>query len=191
MSNRNPFNVEALEPRAFFSVTAALSHMATAPAKASVIVKLPFPIPASFGLSGTATGTYIRANGIPDTGATYQFTGSGKVSPLGADTVTGSLHTPGFILNGVDTGTLTLSNTKGSVTVSVSGPAVSPLATPVPLLNLTYTITGGTGSYKNLKGTGPVRMILIPNTILPPTAIGITQTGHFTFTFLPGVIPLA
>jgi hypothetical protein len=191
MSNRNPFDVEALESRAFFSVTAALSHMVTAPAIASVVVKLPFPIPASFGLTGTATGTYTRAAGIPDTGATYHFTGSGKISPLGADTVTGSLHTPGFILNGVDTGTLTLSNAKGTVTVSLSGPAANPSATPVPMLNLTYTITGGTGSYKNVKGTGPVRMILIPNTILPPTAVGITQTGHFTFTFMPGVIPLA
>jgi hypothetical protein len=191
MSNRNPFDVEALEPRAFFSVTAAQSHMVTASVKASVIVKLPFPIPASFGLTGTATGSYTRATGIPDTGATYHFTGSGKISPLGADTVTGSLQTPGFILNGVDTGTLTLSNVKGTVTVSVTGPSANPSATPVPMLMLTYTVTGGTGSYKNLKGTGPIRMILIPSTILPPTAFGITQTGHFTFTFLPGVIPLA
>ena len=191
MSHRNPCDVETLESRAFLSVTAAQSHMSAADRISAIVVKLPFPIPTSFGLSGTATGTFTRAVVNPDTGSTYAFTGTGKISPLGADAISGSIQTPGFILNGQDTGTLTVSNTKGTVTVAVSGLAASPSATAVPMLNLTYTVTGGSGAYKTLKGTGRVSVILKPITILPPTAFGITQTGKFTMTFSSGVIPLA
>ena len=128
---------------------------------------------------------------IPDVGTTYTFTGTGSVTPLGSDTLTGSLTTPGFILNGLEKGSLTLTNSKGTVTISLSGPAVSPIAAATPTFKLTYAITGGTGAYKNLRGIGTATLALHPTLPPPPLVFGVTQVGQFTLALKAGTVPLA
>jgi hypothetical protein len=105
-------------------------------------------------LSGTVSGTWTMKMTLPDTGGDQVLTGTGNVAPLGDVQMSGELHTPGFILMGETTGTVTLSNADGSVTLQLVGPP-QPGFSPPPS-TFQYTITGGTGKYTGLSGSGTV-----------------------------------
>jgi hypothetical protein len=103
-------------------------------------------------LRGTVDGTTNIAVSNPDAGSTQEFKGSGNVVPLGAVNATGSLQLPGNIAKGRATGTMTLTNTHGSITIKLVGPLETGFSAAPS--TLAYTVTGGTGSYRGAKGSG-------------------------------------
>ena len=189
MRKSNGFSLETLEKRELMSASGLTWNMAsTSTASGGTTVKLPFPVPTAIGLVGTASGTYLKHVANPDTGATYSLSGTGNVTPLGSDTVSGSLVTPGFVANGRITGTVTLNNSHGSVTASLSGAAPAAI-TATSAIKLTYVVTSATGRYKGTAGTGSVVVAFSPMKVAPPTAFGVTA-GDFTLTFKAGVVAL-
>lgn len=103
-------------------------------------------------INGTLAGTAQKHPSIPDTGQEVDLSGSGQLKTLGAVQVSGSVRTAGFIKQGRSTGTLTLSNYQGSVTLALTGPS-QPGNSLLPT-SYSFTITGGTGTYRSLSGRG-------------------------------------
>ena len=116
----------------------------------------------SLPLTGKITGTYTIPPLLnPEAGQTYIFNGSGTAGALGAVTATGSVHLPGFIASGKATGTLTLSNSLGSVTLTLTGPPQAGFgAFPS---TLSFVITSATGAYANDSDTGTIKVTLQPS----------------------------
>ena len=81
-------------------------------------------------LHGLLSGSY-SAHTLPDVGTTYDLFGQGQVQPLGPMTVTGSVHFPGSILKGHGGGTLTLSDSQGTLTLQLTEPVLDPLPGPL------------------------------------------------------------
>jgi hypothetical protein len=78
--------------------------------------------------------------------------GSGNVGPLGAVTSTGTLSASGAEPMNYS-GTVTLVGSSGSVTLSLTGRLFGPVSIGRPV-DLTYTITGGTGAFEDATGSG-------------------------------------
>jgi probable HAF family extracellular repeat protein len=121
------------------------------------------PVNDSFG--GTVSGTWSQLPTPPDVGGTLLFDGSGMVTPLGKARATGTLQTPGFILDGHAQGTFQLANAQGSVTVAlVSEEPLPPFSGPPTVLDYTfhYTVVAGTGADANVRGSGEAFLHLTP-----------------------------
>jgi hypothetical protein len=118
---------------------------------------------------GLVSGTWTNQPTLPDTGKTQDLEGSGVFFSLGQVQMSGRLHTPGFVLQGRTTGTLVLSNARGSITLELVGPLQSGFSPPPSAFQ--YTITGGTGAYAGLTGQG--------------TATLLETSGNFSMTFVP------
>jgi hypothetical protein len=133
-------------------------------------------------LKGEVQGTYTVRRPNPDTGSTYELSGQGRVQPLGGSEVNGSFQTPGNITNGHAEGTLTLTGAQGGVTLQLVGPTQAAFAPPPA--QFTFTITGGTGKFQGVTGSGTAALAL---RAAPPAAGGATQPagGAFTLTFGP------
>jgi hypothetical protein len=115
----------------------------------------------SLPLAGTITGTYTIPPLLnPDAGVTYIFNGSGNAGALGAVTATGSVRLPGFIASGKATGTLTLSNSQGSVSLQLTGPMQAGFGAFPSTLN--FVITSATGAYANDGDAGAIKVTLQP-----------------------------
>jgi hypothetical protein len=71
----------------------------------------------------------------------------------------GSLAGTGFIAEGHATGTLTLTNARGSVTLALTGPSQDGFSPPGSGA-YTFAVRGGTGSYARTVGTGEVDLAL-------------------------------
>jgi hypothetical protein len=111
-------------------------------------------------LAGTISGTYsIAPTTNPDAGKLYLFNGAGTAGMLGQVTAAGSIRTLGFVATGQATGTLTLSNSQGSVTLKMIGPS-QPGFSNLPA-TLTYQITAATGAYYGDQGTGTIAVSLL------------------------------
>ena len=99
------------------------------------------------------------------------LSGSGKIGPLGAVTSTGSLK-----VSGAEpvtySGTMTLAGASGSITLSLFGRLFGPNRLGAPI-DLTYTITGGTGAFQGATGSGTA--------IFSPS--GFSSTGAFALAF--------
>lgn len=108
------------------------------------------------GLRGTVQSSYTTQAPFPDSGTTLALAGFGRVQPLGVVQVTGEIHTVGFVRRGRATGTLTLSNNRGTVTLDLEGPEQGGLAPPPPRLH--YTVSGGTGDFESMTGAGKVAL---------------------------------
>jgi hypothetical protein len=137
-------------------------------------------------LSGQVSGTWLEQPTIPDVGHTQTLSGSGVVAPLGMAQVSGELHTPGFVARGETTGTITLSNADGSVTLRLVGPPQAGFSPPPS--SFQYTITGGTGKFAAASGTGVVTFAEqeSPPLVCPPNALCLPLAGGtFTMTFQP------
>ena len=78
--------------------------------------------------------------------------GTGTIGPMGAVTSSGTLTATGAEPM-VYQGTLTLVGASGSITISLSGEVLGP-AQISGSVDLTYTITGGTGAYQGATGSG-------------------------------------
>jgi hypothetical protein len=125
-------------------------------------------------LSGSGHGTYTSASKVPDTGVNYTLQGVANLSELGPVTVTGSVHSLGFILTGQASGTLTFTNLQGSVTIHLTGPVQEGFSA-LPK-HFSYTVTGGTGAYAHLEDHGSLDLILQQVSANP----GLTGAGTFT-----------
>ena len=112
---RTILGIEELESRvALSSYNPAL--VATAALSAEYQASAPASQPSQH-LHGNLHGSYAIVPSIPDTGRQYDLSGSGYIHGLGQVTATGELHSTGFIGNGHATGTLTLQNPNGTVTL--------------------------------------------------------------------------
>ena len=150
---RHPFALEQLEGRALFSVITPDDVVTVAPTSTMQPVVLAAAATNSTPLVGAfnVAGKYSHPLGNPDTGSAYNFTGTGKTALLGSFTMTGQIHPPGFIQSARATGTFTLTNSKGTIRLSVKGPQQGAGVIP-PFVS--YTILRGTGSYANSSGKG-------------------------------------
>lgn len=150
-------------------------------------------------LQGTASGAYALTPTV-SSGATYTLSGSGHVSALGNVQITGAIQSE--FSQGIMqlSGTLTLTDSQGSIQLSVQWSGRQPLApsgsggalTSSPPANLlAYTILSGTGAFKSMRGTGTVSLALLPPTVTigPPRASGggeVTPAPLAMPTFLHG-----
>ncbi len=112
----------------------------------------------SASLTGSARGSYTRTTANPDTGSIFKFTGAGTLAKLGGATVTGNLHTPGFIVGGNARGTLTLKNAKGQAVLTLNG--AWPQSFTGKAVTLSYTVQSAKGTFKGLSKTGKIRLTL-------------------------------
>ena len=99
-------------------------------------------------VTGSASGTYTSPLSNPDAGKTTILRGNGTVGPLGKVEVSGAIQSPGFIAHGHAGGVLTLSNDKGTVTLTLTGPTQKGFAA-LPR-TFQYRITAATGMYAPL-----------------------------------------
>jgi hypothetical protein len=109
-------------------------------------------------LAGTASGTYFSPRFFPDAGNSYQLTGTGTFGRLGSVAVKGAVNGVGFIQSGHATGTLTLSNAKGSVTLYLVGPEQPGFSRPPE--QFSYQVASGTGAYAHLHASGTLHLQL-------------------------------
>jgi hypothetical protein len=109
-------------------------------------------------LAGTLHGTFRKPLGTPDVGAQYNLAGSGRIAHFGPATVAGSLREVGFIAQGHSTGTLTLANAKGSLTLSLTG-ATQGGFSRLPT-SYSFVVTGGTGAYSKDVDSGHLTLRL-------------------------------
>jgi hypothetical protein len=108
-------------------------------------------------LAGTAKGTYTTGAVVPDVGQTYQLDGTGTFAALGKVKIHGSVHTPGFILNGHTGGTLKFSGVKGSVVVQLQ--ALTQTGSSSSLW-FHYQVVHGDGIFKHVTDQGTLRLDL-------------------------------
>ncbi len=123
-------------------------------------------------VAGVLRGHYITELNHPliaDLPLTFDLNGGGRVGPLGQVQLSGKLYVGGFKPPGSpDTGTLTLTNAKGSITLNVSGTIHTGEEGGVSALKV--IVAGGTGAYANTRGLGMGVLRLGPNTIRCITA---------------------
>jgi hypothetical protein len=128
-------------------------------------------------LAGTGTGTYATGSDLPDVGTAYRLQGSGTFAGLGPVTITGSVHTPGFIANGQAGGTLKFSRGHASVTVQLTG-LTQPGSSSTSLW-FHYQVTGGTKGFRHVTDQGTLRLDF---SAAPPVLGHGLFSQHGTFT---------
>lgn len=106
------------------------------------------------GLRGTIQSAYTTQAPFPDAGTTLALSGFGRIRPLGNVQASGEIHTVGTVRTGRATGTLTLANNRGTLTLDLEGPPQGALAPPPPRFH--YTVSGGTGDFAEVTGAGKV-----------------------------------
>ena len=130
-------------------------------------------------LAGTMRGTADVVAGLPDTGQTYQFLASGKLTGFGSGLLSGRVRTVGFIASGQATGYLTLSSFRGSIVMKVEGPAQSgPSGLPT---KLHFDVQSGTGAYRNLVDSGTITINgtpVVSHAKLPRVKVTLTFTSN-------------
>lgn len=132
-------------------------------------------------LNGSIFGQYTTGQTVPDTGTNYNLFATGKVGTLGKIAVSGSLTTPGYVITGRAGGTVTLSNTKGSITLRLVGPVENGFgALPQHFL---FTVDHGTGAYSHFQTSGTIDLKLVPARV--PVMMPLADHGPATMP-LPG-----
>ena len=121
-------------------------------------------------LQGSVTGTYDTKISAGVAGRDLTLSGNGEVTSLGPVQLTGVVHLGISKASAASTGTLILSDSQGTIRLSLKGNGgPQPLATrPVSAdsMQLRYAIVGGTGAYKGLRGNGTLALSLGPD--IPP-----------------------
>ena len=161
------FVVQDLESRML--LCAGTSAASAAEPVMATLTAVRVPTRPHFTVAFNVSGTYSLGLINPDAGKNYIFKGSGKPVGFGTMQLTGTVKMPGNIANGKMSGSLVMKNSHGTINISITGPTVSSFG-PFPL-SLTYHITGGTGSYKTVYGSGTIQ------SQVPTTA------NHFMFRF--------
>jgi hypothetical protein len=125
-------------------------------------------------LHGTLRGHLKSEVGIPDVGRTFSSSGSGFLAGLGRASVAGNLQTTGFIAEGHAHGTMTLTLGKGTITLQLTGVPVQGGFAGLPS-TFTYTVTSGTGAYRNVTDRGIATL-----TTAPGNSMNQSEQGAFT-----------
>jgi hypothetical protein len=111
-------------------------------------------------LRGTFHGHQLGSEMIYD----YDIKASGKLTPIGAATVTASLQEFPGILENSSSGSLDLITGRGTLTLQMSDLLVLSDQTPLPTspneIAVTYEISDGTGAYQDDTGIGVVDFTL-------------------------------
>jgi hypothetical protein len=160
--------VEELDGRIVPSITPVVSPLSTTVKTVSM---------SQHALAGTGTGTYATGDGLPDVGTTYRLQGSGKFAGLGPVTITGSVHTPGFLANALAGGTLKFSKGHASLTVQLTG-LTQPGSSSTSLW-FHYQVTGGTEGFRHVTDQGTLRLDF---SAAPPVLGHGLFSQHGTFT---------
>jgi hypothetical protein len=155
--------LEPLENKALLS---AVDMMVTA-SEAPVLL-LPKVAHHQIALNGSVSGPWTVTPGIPDIGSSQTLTGSGTVKPLGQVSASGTLHLTGFIAVGHATGTLTLTNARGSVTLQLTGKPQRGFSGPP--MQLTFKIVKATGHYAGSTGSGTAMLTEVVADAVPPVS---------------------
>jgi hypothetical protein len=143
-------------------------------------------------VSGTVTGTY-HAREIPDAGKTYDFSGRGRLSPLGHMVMNGSVQLPGLLISPI-TGTtptspeafgeVVLTRPGGSLTLTLSAPS-SDNATTLPDV-FRYQVARASGQFKGDTGSGQLKIAVNPAPSTSSAAPSLAnEHGTFTLVFIP------
>jgi hypothetical protein len=115
----------------------------------------------SVAVQGTLAGSYSTMQTNPDTGHGYRVSGSGHTS-LGATSAKGTVRGPGNIASGHCNATLTLTTSKGTLTVSAVGTkTVKGFADCQSGFAFKWHVTKGTGSYAGKSGSGSGTLTLV------------------------------
>jgi hypothetical protein len=170
-TRRNRPVLEALEGKRLLSGLAGGS-----PPHASALVAST-ALPRHLTLDGTIEGTWSREFTNPDVGGAQTLQGSGTLRGLGLVQSSGTLHTPGFVARGHTTGSLTLSNAQGSVTLQLVGTMVQP-GFSAPPSSLRYTIVQGTGQYSMASGSGTATLQERPQQGPPRGPVGTMSPDY-------------
>jgi hypothetical protein len=141
----------------------------------------------SIHLNGTLYGNYQVSALIPDAGSTYVLSGSGRVHGIGHASVTGEMHSLGFIAEGHAQGDVTLAGPRGTVSLHLTGVMQQGGFQGLPSV-FSFSITGGTGKYRRVHESGRATLSLTP----AQTSSGALSRGEGTFTLVltPRPIPL-
>jgi hypothetical protein len=179
---------EHLEDRALLS---SLAHPHLAHPVRPVSVASAHPVSQTSPLQGSVTGSYDTKVTPAVAGRDLSLSGNGDVNSIGSVQLTGVIHTGVSKAKAAPSGNLVLTDSQGTIRLSLRGNggrqplSTSSLAIPVSAnsMQLRYTIVGGTGAYRNFRGSGTVSLTLTPDThsTLPPTPVtggsGSTTTG--------------
>lgn len=148
---RAQLSVEPLEGRVVLSTV----HVGASVSPAALIQGVNYLF-----INGTLHGTAKTvAPPIPDLAATTSIQGHGKLGVLGSVRFSGTLRGTGFIASGNETGTLTLTNKHGKVTLDLLGPQVRGF-TPPQSGTYQFHIVSGTKAYAKDIGSGTVDITL-------------------------------
>lgn len=170
--------VEPIESRALLSAGLAGATVGRALVSHSPSVSL--------HLHGTLRGQFQTNVLIPDAGTTYVIEGAGHVGGFGHASVSGEMHSLGFVIHGHAQGDITLKRAGGTITLHLTSLVQQAGFQPLPGV-FSFGITGGTGKYKGAHGTGSATLTLTagPISLNPPT-----EQGHFTLVLTPKALPL-
>lgn len=127
-------------------------------------------------VQGTLAGSYAAMQTNPDVGHAYKVNAAGHTS-LGATTGKGTVRGPGNVASGHCAATLTLTTSKGTVSVSATGTkTVKGFADCQSGFAFKWHMTKGTGSYagKSASGTGTLTLVKPGNASETPPPAYIT-----------------
>jgi hypothetical protein len=156
--NSTLLNLEELGGRILPSTTLPAPSLAGALAST--------PQPAVSPLSGQGLGTYtnpavpgaLTVNGL----TTYNLKGTANLAGMGQVTVSGTIHSVGFVITGQATGFITFSNSRGSVTIALTGPLQAGFSALPPTFS--YHVVAHTGAFANLSAQGFLALQVVPQT---------------------------
>jgi hypothetical protein len=138
-------------------------------------------------LQGRFHGQYVVASPNPDVGVTFDTSGSGHLRGVGHAGLKGAMRSIGFIAQGMAQGDVTLVRPGGTITIHLTGPVQMGGPTRLPSV-FSAGVTGATGKYRGLHGTGSATLKLVPGDRSSGGAGG--SAGTFTLVFSPRPMPL-
>jgi hypothetical protein len=161
-----------IAPGAIRTALADLAATARTPQRAPT----PTPTPTR-PFQGRVTGSFTTRIVYDYAPMRYLLNGSATLGTVGAVRLTGFIQQTGDVVQGRAHGMLTLTNAKGTVTLSVEGP-LQPGYAPLPS-QFRWHVVAGTGAYERMSGTGTVQLAASP----APTPANPLPRGNFSLTF--------
>ncbi|MFO0908855.1 MAG: hypothetical protein U0794_10935 [Isosphaeraceae bacterium] len=170
--------VESLET---LDLPSALPVSAVPPMARAAVHALFAPIRSP--LTGSIQGYYAGGSLNREGGSGIRIAATGRLTQVGTVVITGSLQPAAFVARGTATGTLTVRNSQGSVTLALRGP-IQPAFSALPD-QLAFDVISGTGRYADLQATGTVSIQLGPDTD-PGSSSRVSAGGPVSLSFHPG-----
>jgi hypothetical protein len=149
---------------------------ATAPVATKPVPTPPPPVQTTTGPSWVGQGRYTIAVNRTTNAKTYTLQGSADFGSSGFFGIGGTVTTVGNVASGHATGRITLSDRRGTLTLTITGPTQSRNA-GLPS-TFTYRVVSGTGFFAHYAGQGTFQ-------ISAPLFPGLTDRGHFNVAVRP------